>query len=154
MSHLSSSSPPRYSTLICVEVFTRNFLDLFLDSWLLPYLSQSQLFSLLGVSSQVKKRSRCFNTLCHWLFLSPLPFLCVWLRWVFPAVSGLLLQLRQAGLLFTAAHGPSRGGFSCRSAWAPRRLQNLAGPGIQPVCPALAGGFCSMYHQAGPASDV
>ena len=46
------------------------------------------------------------------------------------------------------------GGFSCRSAWAPLRLQNLAGPGIQLVCPALAGGFCSMYHQAGPASDV
>ena len=141
MSHLSLSSPPRYSTVICIEVFTQNFLDLFLDNWLLPYMSQFQIFPLLSICGRCKEMQLIFLIFfCRWLFLSFLPFLCVWLCWVFPAVSG-LAEAVASGAALHAAHGPSLRGLRLRQRLAPLRLRSPAGPGIQLMCPA--GGFCS-----------
>lgn len=117
MSHLSLSSPPRYFTVICIEVVTRNFLDLFLDSWLLPYMSQFQIFLLLSICGRCKEMQLIFLMFfCRWLFLSFPPFLCVWLCWVFPAGSG-LAEAVASGAALHAAHGPSLRGLRLRQRW-------------------------------------
>ena len=90
-----------------------------------------------------------------------------WLCWVSVAARRLLSSCGKPGLRSPCGSRAShRGGFSCCGAWAlgcagfsscvfrarEHRLSscgsmwNLPGPGIEPVCPALAGGFLT----AGP----
>ena len=96
--------------------------------------------------------------------------MCFWLRWVFVAVlvlslvaaSGGYSSLRCAGfslqwLLLLWSTGSRRVGFSSCGSWALehrlssceawalllRGMWDLPGPGLEPVSPALAGGFLS-----------
>ena len=95
-------------------------------------------------------------------------FFYFWLRWVFVAARGLSLVavsggyslLRCAGFslqwpLSLRSTGSRRMGFSSCGSWAPehrlsscgsqaqllRGMWDPPGPGLEPVCPALAGGF-------------
>ena len=97
------------------------------------------------------------------------PFnLFIWLRWVFIAACGLSLVAASGGyssfrcsgfslwwLLLLQSTGSRRTGFSSCGSWAPERrlsicgtraqllrgMWHLPGPGLEPVSPALAGGF-------------
>ena len=98
-------------------------------------------------------------------------FIYFWLHWVFVAVHGLSLvsarggysSLRCSGfslqwLLLLQSTGSRQAGFSsCGSravelrlsswgaqAWLLRGMWDLTGPGLEPVFPALAGGFLTM----------
>ena len=85
-------------------------------------------------------------------------FICIyfWLRWVFVAAHGLSLVVVSGGyssmwctgfslqwLLLLQSTGSRCTGFSSCSAWAQllHSMQDLPGPGLKPVSPALKGGF-------------
>ena len=81
-------------------------------------------------------------------------FIYLWLHWVFVAARGLFSSCGERGLLFVAVRGlliavaslvaehGLQGFSSCGwRAQLPRGTWDLSGPGLEPVSPALAGGF-------------
>ena len=106
-------------------------------------------------SSTIKLESNLF---CFVFFLINLfiLFIYFWLRWVFIAARGLSLvtasggysSLRCSGfslrwLLLSRSTGSRRAGFCSCGTWAYllRGMWDLPGPGLEPLSPALAGGF-------------
>ena len=107
--------------------------------------------------------STCSGSLREWGFCWPLLFffflilIICWLPWVFAAVCRLFSSCRAHEPCFScSSQAPRCGGFSLQStrsrvqraleqlwAWAqlPHSKQNPPGPGIEPMSPALSGGF-------------
>ena len=90
-----------------------------------------------------------------------------WLSWVFVAVRGLFLVAVSGGysssrcsgfslrwLLLLQSMGSTHTGFRSCGAWAQllRGMWDLPGPGLEPVSPALAGGFLTTAPPGKPPS--
>ena len=118
---------------------------------------------------------------CVVVFLKINVFIYFWLRWVFVAARGLSLvaasggysSLRCAGfslrwLLLLRSTGSRRAGFSSCGSRAPERrlsscgpralllrgMSDLPGPGLEPVCPELAGRFLTTAPLGKPCKCV
>ena len=123
--------------------------------------------------SMKKARFRAF-ILVLFLFIIHL-FIYFCLCWVFIAVCVFSLQLRRAGTTLRCGEWASHcGGFSCCGAWALgawasvvvarglsscgtraqllRDMWNLPGPGLEPMSPALAGGFLTTVPPGKPVT--
>ena len=99
-------------------------------------------------------------------FLFFFSFIYLWLHWVFIAARGLSLVAASGGysslscagfslrwLLLVQSTGSSRTGFSSCCSWALLLcgMWDLPGPGIEPVFPALAGGFLTTVPPGKPS---
>ena len=102
-------------------------------------------------------------------FLKGTLFIYLWLCWVFVSVRGLSLVVASGGPLFIAVHGPLTVAASlvaehklqtCRLSSCGSRAQllrgmwDLPGPGLEPVCPALAGRFSTTAPPGKPCLAV
>ena len=74
---------------------------------------------------------------CFFFFFLNYLFIYFWLRWVFVAVGGLCLVAVS-------------GGYSLSRAQLLRGMWHLPGPGLEPVSPALAGGFSTTVPPGKP----
>ena len=109
-------------------------------------------FTRAGIRENAQVKVSCFFFLFFFLIL----FTYLWQCWVFVSVRGLSLVVASGGLLFIAVRGPltvaaslvaehrlqTRRLSSCGSqAQSLRGMWDLPRPGLEPVCPALAGRF-------------
>ena len=110
-------------------------------------------------------KSRAFALFLIYIYINLLTYF--WLRWVFVAAHGLSLVAASRGyfslmcagfslrwLLFLWSTGSRHAGFSsCGArAWLLCSMWDLPGPEIEPVSPALAGGFLTTAPPGKPPS--